>query len=60
MAHASGSQALLSVLDAEETGAQQANGGVPMNTENGNHKSEEDFYGKAPCLVRNMYCVTNY
>ena len=47
MAHASGSQALLSVLDAEENGGQQMNGGVPMHTENGDRKSEEEFYGKA-------------
>ena len=47
MSHASGSQALLSVLDGEEHGVQQANGGVPMHTENGNQKSEEEFYGKA-------------
>ena len=47
MSHASGSQALLSVLDGEEHGAQQANGGVPMHTENGNQKSEEEFYGKS-------------
>ena len=46
MSHASGSQALLSVLDGEENGAEQANGGVPMHTENGNQKSEEEFYGK--------------
>ena len=60
MAHASGSQALLSVLDAEDSGAQQANGGVPMNTENGNHKSEEDFYGMAPPPVRDMYRGNTY
>lgn len=47
MAHASGSQALLSVLDGEDSGAQQVNGGVPMHTENGDRKSEEDFYGDA-------------
>ena len=47
MSHASGSQALLSVLDGEEHGAQQANGGVPMHTENGNQKSEEEFYGES-------------
>ena len=48
MAPASGSQALLSVLDEEERGGPSANGGTPMHTENGDHsKTEEDAsYGE--------------
>lgn len=47
MAHASGSQALLSVLDGQDSAAPSNNGGTPMHTENGDHKPEEDFYGEA-------------
>ena len=44
MAHASGSQALLSVLDGEDSAAQQANGGGPMHSQNG--AASDEFYGK--------------
>lgn len=47
MAHASGSQALLSVLDADEAAGPSHNSGTPMHTENGDHKSEDEFYGEA-------------
>ncbi|BDA42942.1 UPF0652 protein [Coccomyxa sp. Obi] len=40
---ASGSDALFSVLDAEESDAPADNGGTPMRTE-GDHKTEDDFY----------------
>ena len=46
MAHASGSQALLSVLDGEDSAAQQTNGGGPMHLQNG--VASDEFYGKAP------------
>ena len=45
MAHASGSQALLSVLDGEDSVAQQTNGGGPMHLQNG--VASDEFYGKA-------------
>lgn len=41
---ASGSDALFSVLDAEESDAPADNGGTPMRTE-GDQKTEDDFYG---------------
>ena len=51
MAHASGSQALLSVLDADEAAGPSTNGGTPMHTEAVDHKSTEDeFYGEIHCL----------
>ena len=47
MAHASGSQALLAVLDADEAAGPSTNGGTPMHTEAVDHKSTEDeFYGE--------------
>jgi hypothetical protein len=42
---ASGSEALFSVLDADDEVAPVDNGGTPMHTGNGDHKSEEDYYG---------------
>ncbi|KAK9909370.1 hypothetical protein WJX75_001113 [Coccomyxa subellipsoidea] len=42
---ASGSDALFSVLDADESEAAADNGGTPMRTEDGDHKTDDDFYG---------------
>lgn len=49
---ASGSDALFSVLDAEESEALTNNGGTPMRTEDGDHKTDIDFYGafSAACV----------
>lgn len=44
---ASGSEALFSVLDGDDAAAPSDNGGTPMHTGNGDHKSQEDFYGNA-------------
>lgn len=48
---ASGSDALFSVLDADESEAAADNGGTPMRTEDGDHKTDDDFYGACLCFV---------
>ena len=52
MAHASGSQALLSVLDGEDSAAQQTNGGGTMHLQNG--VASDEFYGEAPRSKQEM------
>lgn len=56
MAHASGSQALLSVLDGEDSAAQQANGGGPMHLQNG--VASDEFYGRASRSEQGITCLS--
>lgn len=44
-----GSEALFTVLDAEDSEPQVNNEGTPMRTEDGDHKTDDDFYG-ASCV----------